>query len=172
MRHDHSAASAEQLFIFHNISHLFSGKTGSVSQLVVVGPANEYTKTGKLLANTNALNSQLLPLAPPRTGRCWRLRLAVQRHARCGGGVDLHIEGLVVAHLDSARALPPPARCALLFCRSVGCCAHLVPSIVPNSFTCSFVRMRRGGHLSSCYPSLSRVLLFDASIPKTWFHSS
>ena len=76
---------------------------------------------------------QLLPQTPPRTGRGRRLLLPLERHARCGPSLDLHIEGLVVAHLDPARALPPPARRALLFGCSVGCRAHLHSSCRVNS---------------------------------------
>ena len=91
------------------------------------------------------LGLQLLPHAPPRTGRGRRLLLPLERHARCGPSLDLHIEGLVVAHLDPARPLPPPARRALLFGCSVGCCTHFVSTILSSSFACFFIRMRGCG---------------------------
>ena len=101
---------------------------------------------------------QLLPQTPPRTGRGRRLLLPLERHARCGPSLDLHIEGLVVAHLDPARALPPSARCTLLFRCSVSRRAHFVSSILSSSFTCFFVRMR------GCGPWIVGSLCFAGQI--------
>jgi hypothetical protein len=62
---------------------------------------------------------QPLPLAPPRARRGRRLGLVAQRHARRRRGLNLHVVRLIGPHLDSACALPPPARRALLFSASV-----------------------------------------------------
>ena len=56
---------------------------------------------------------QPLPLAPARARRGGRLGLVAQCHAWRRRGVNLHVVRLVGPHLDSTRALPPPARRAL-----------------------------------------------------------
>ena len=62
---------------------------------------------------------QPLPLAPPRARRGGCLGLVAQRHARRRRGVNLHVVRLVGPHLDSTRALPPPASRAFLFHHSI-----------------------------------------------------
>lgn len=67
---------------------------------------------------------QPLPLAPARARRGGRLGLVAQCHARRRRGVNLHVVRLIGPHLDSARALPPPARRAFFLIGSVKRCWH------------------------------------------------
>ena len=92
---------------------------GSPSAIVEIGGMDAQRLIAHLLTMPGRA-LQPLPLAPARACRSGRLLgLVAQRHTRRKRGVNLHVVRLVGPHLDSARALPPPASRAFLFSTSV-----------------------------------------------------
>ena len=92
--------------------------------------------TLSIIGNPFLVTSNFFPPRPSRTDRRGRARLAVQRHARRGTSLSLHVVRLVAPQLHTPCPLPPPARRALPICHSVHCDAHKFtfssPSLLPH----------------------------------------